>query len=169
MSSFVDSLFKGAGTVTEKVGASALTSLGVPPGVAQAASKVSPGKAFYKGLNKAQNWLGKVISRKKDKAVSKLEEQKARVAQLEALQTPGTRSDTNYFTTDLQKKVFGIAPDEKKGFITPEVEVNEKFLAKFNNKTPNKMENTQNWLMKNWMYLVGGAAALYFLMGRKRR
>jgi len=169
--SFLDSLLQGAQTITEKAGSSALKGLGVPAPVAEKAGKASPTTVFYKGISKAQNWLNKVVGKKKSKAERRLAEEQQRIAQLEALQTGGTRSGTDYPTSPLQKAVFGAAPDENKKLFGPTVPVPSALLQKIDSKNKNgkQMEQVKDWFGKNWMYVVGGLAAYYLFMGKKRR
>lgn len=171
--SLLDSILKGSETVTKLAGGAALTAAGVPPPLAKvAATAANPTKILYKGIKTAQNWLGKIVGRKKNKAEKRLEQEKQKIAQLEALQTGGTRSGSDYPTSDLQKKVFGIAPDESKKILGRTIPIPSALLAKFdskNNKTGKQMEQAKDWFGKNWMYVVGGLAAYYFLIGKKRR
>lgn len=169
--SFLDQFIKVNDAVQKAAGPAALTAAGVPAPLAKIAGKVNPQTVFYKGISKAQNWLNKVVGKKKSKAERRLAEEQQRIAQLEALQTGGTRSGTDYPTSPLQKAVFGAAPDESKKLFGPTVPVPSALLEKIDSKNKNgkQMEQVKDWFGKNWMYVVGGLAAYYLFMGKKRR
>ncbi len=138
--------------------------IGIPAPVA-----AQSGDVFYKGLRKAAGFFGKIVKRKTDKAERKMQEQAQRLAQLKTLDFAGTaNSGTDLPSTPAQKAVFGLQASEKRK-PSPLAGVMPDFQKiNVNNKTENNMESME-WVKKNWYYLAGGAAVLYFLMGKKRR
>lgn len=140
----------------------------------EAAGAALPGgKLYYKTLSKGINFLGKVISKKKDKAEQRKKEAEQRLAQLQSLnfqglQNPGTATTD----TKAQQAVFGKAETETNPIARAEMPVPLELLTKdgltTNTKTETKMMSRE-WLMKNWYYVAGGAAVLYFLMKGKKR
>jgi hypothetical protein len=138
-----------------------------------AGTAIPGGKLYYKTLTKGINWVGKVISRKKDKAEARKKEAEARLAQLssidfQGLQNPGTATPE----TGAQAAVFGAPetatkPANKKG-LGLAFELLTKNGKTTNQQTQSTMMNTE-WLKRNWLYVAGGAAVLYFLMKGKKR
>lgn len=141
--------------------------------IGEAAGTVVPGgKLYFKTLQKGINWVSRIVQRKKDKATARKEAAEAKLAQLKSLDFQGLQNTgTDYPETPAQKGVFGSWPtmtttapvktDAPLSLLVKDYETDEQNTQ----QNDNKME----WIKKNWYYLVGGAAALYFLMGKKRR
>jgi hypothetical protein len=122
-----------------------------------------------KAITKLSNFATNVLSQKRDKAKVKLDEQKTRLAQLEALAggTTGSAQRPESLTTAL---AFGNTFKAEKGVSNKlsELKKGEKNFFKTDNESGNKMEKVKEFASKYWMYLVGAVVVFMFLK-RKRR
>lgn len=139
----------------------------------EAAGGLIPGgKIYYKTLSKGINFLNKVVSNKKEKQQRRKLEAETKLKQLNSIQFQGLQNaGVNTADTPAQSAVFGQQETEIKGSkaaVEPvPIELLDKDGKQIERQTKNKMMNTE-WLKKNWYYIAGGAAVLYYLMKRKR-
>lgn len=129
------------------------------------------GKLYYKTLTASTSFINSVIKRKKDKAAQKIEDARARYAQLnsldfQGLQNPGSVSSQN--VTPVQAAIFGqpISGKSKPALqLVPFEQLDKDGKTKTN--TMDGM-NWMDWAKKYWYYLAAGVAA-YYLLKKKRR
>lgn len=145
-------------------------------------STVPGGKMYFGAITKGVGFLKKVIQKKKDKAEQRISEQKARLAQLQSLNFENLQN-AGVDTPDspAQKALFGQPASASVLIPSAKMQLN-KYLQDRSLATSVKgvagegediteqlkqKTNGMEWAKKNWMYLVGGAAVLYYLMKKK--
>jgi hypothetical protein len=138
-----------------------------------AAAAIPGGSLTLKVIGGASQLLGKILAKKTLKAQDKINDAKAKLAQLESLQSKAlVNRGTDQTTTTAQAAVFGLQPSEKAGYYSQEDELVS--LDKLNKdgkkmKDGKNMEAMKDWFSKYWYYALGGAVLVYYMFGKKRR